>query len=238
MLLAKLPYAYYKIEEKDKQFCITKKQKKENKAILLILLNKANIMTHNLNSSVPKINKFSELPEIKNGLYVFDIDETLLVFEEVSDVWWKRNFEKIYAETGDVEYASNKMNKIFSEIIKIHKPKPTDIEGFKVIENNLDKNNNTIVFLTARPQSLEAVTYSQISTLPIKYSYPIYFSSDKGLKMKWLINTVNADKHFESVIFVDDKIYNIEDVQKECPEVQCFQFIPDDYLLQFNSNNC
>ena len=28
MLLAKLPYAYYKIEEKDKQFCIPKKQTK------------------------------------------------------------------------------------------------------------------------------------------------------------------------------------------------------------------
>ena len=195
-------------------------------------------MTHNLSPSVPKISKFSELPEIKNGLYVFDIDETLLVFEEVSDVWWKRNFEKIYAETGDVEYASNKMNKIFSEIVKTHKPRPTDIEGFKEIENMLGENNNTIVFLTARPQSLEAETYRQIAELPIKYSYPIYFSSEKGLKMKWLIKTVNADKHFDSVIFVDDKIYNIEDVQKECPDVQCFQFVPDEYFFTDKSKSC
>ena len=195
-------------------------------------------MTHNLSPSVPKISNFSELPEIKNGLYVFDIDETLLVFEEVSDVWWKRNFEKIYAETGDVEYASNKMNKIFSEIVKTHKPRPTDIEGFKKIENTLGENNNTIVFLTARPQSLEAETYRQIAELPIKYSYPVYFSSEKGLKMKWLIKTVHANKHFDSVVFVDDKIYNIEDVQKECPEVECFQFIPDQYFFTDNSKSC
>lgn len=194
-------------------------------------------MTHNLNlSSVPKISKFSELPKVKNGLYVFDIDETLLVFDEVSDVWWERNFKKIYAETGDYEYASNRMDKIFSEIVKTHKARTTDIEGFKEIENNLAENNNTIVFLTARPESLEAETYRQIAALPIKYSYPIYFSSEKGLKMKWLINTVNAVKNFESIIFVDDKIYNIEDVQKECPEVQCFQFIPDEYFAKNNLN--
>lgn len=195
-------------------------------------------MTHNLNPSVPKISKFSEIPEIKNGLYVFDIDETLLVFEEVSDVWWKRNFEKIYAETGDVEYASNKIGKIFSEIVKTHKPRTTDIEGFRKIENILGDNNNTIVFLTARPQSIEAETYRQIAELPIKYSYPIYFSSEKGLKMKWLLKTANADKHFDSIVFVDDKIYNIEDVQKECPEVQCFQFIPDEYFFTDNSKSC
>ena len=188
-----------------------------------------------ISDSVPKINKFSELPEIKNGLYIFDIDETLLVFEEVSDVWWKRSFEQIYAETGDVEYASNKMKKLFADIVKTHKPEPTDIDGFKIIEDNLDENNNTLVFLTARPESLEVETYRQIADLPIKYSHPIYFSGDKGLKIKWLINTVNADKHFQSVIFVDDKIYNIEDVQKECPSVQCFQFIPDDYIAKVNS---
>lgn len=195
-------------------------------------------MTHNLNPSIPKISKFSELPEIKNGLYVFDIDETLLVFEEISDVWWKRNFEKIYAETGDVEYASNKMNKLFADIVKSNKPQPTDIEGFKAIEDKLDDNNNTIVFLTARPQSLETETYKQIAALPIKHSYPIYFSGEKGLKMKWLINIVNADKTYKNIIFVDDKIYNIEDVQKECPEVQCFQFIPDDYIAKVNSKSC
>ena len=195
-------------------------------------------MTHNLSPSVPKISKFSELPEIKNGLYVFDIDETLLVFEEVSDVWWKRNFDKIYAETGDYGYASKKMDEIFLEIVKTYKPRTTDIEGFKEIENNLGENNNTIVFLTARPQSLEAETYRQIAGLPIKYSYPIYFSSEKGSKMKWLIKTVNAVKHFDSIIFVDDKIYNIEDVQKECPEVQCFQFIPDEYFFTDKSKSC
>lgn len=193
---------------------------------------------NHISNSVSKISKFSELPEIKNGLYVFDIDETLLVFEEVSDVWWKCNFEKIYAETGDVEYASNKMKKLFSEIVKTHKPETTDIEGFKAIEDALGVNNNTIVFLTARPQSLEAETYRQIADLPIKYSYPIYFSSEKGEKMKWLLKIANTDKHFESIIFVDDKIYNIEDVQKECPEVQCFQFIPDDYFVKVSSKSC
>lgn len=184
--------------------------------------------------AVPKITKFGELPEIKNGLYVFDIDETLLVFEEVSDVWWKRNFEKIYKETGDMEYAANKMNKLFIDIVKTHKPEPTDIDGFREIENNMGEHNNTVVFLTARPQSLEAETYKQIADLRIKYSYPIYFSGEKGLKMKWILNNVSSDKNFDSIIFVDDKIYNIEDVQKECPQVQCFQFIPDDYFAKAN----
>jgi FMN phosphatase YigB (HAD superfamily) len=187
--------------------------------------------------AVPKITKFGELPEIKNGLYVFDIDETLLVFKEVSDVWWKRNFEKIYAETDDIVYASNKMSKIFVDIVKTHKPAPTDIEGFKRIEADLDINNNTLIFLTARPESLEVETYRQIADLNLKYSYPIYFSGEKGLKMKWILSNISSDNNFDSIIFVDDKIYNIEDVQKECPQVQCFQFIPDDYIAKANSKS-
>ena len=67
---------------------------------------------------VPKISTFNELPDVKNSLYVFDIDETMIVFEEVSDEWWTRNFEKIYNKTQDYEYASNKMG---NSLLKLSK---------------------------------------------------------------------------------------------------------------------
>ena len=186
---------------------------------------------------VPKITKFSELPKVKNGLYVFDIDETILVFKEVSDTWWKRNYEKIYKETGDMDYAVNKMSKLFADIVKTHKPEPTDIEGFRDIENNIGEDNNIIIFLTARPESLESATHRQIAEMHLKNPYPIYFSEEKGLKLKWILDNVSSDKYFDSIIFVDDKIYNIEDVQKECPQVQCFQFIPDNYIAKAKSKS-
>ena len=184
--------------------------------------------------SYKQITKFSELPEIKNGLYVFDIDETLLVFEEVSDVWWKRNFDKFYAETNDAKYATSKMEEWFESIVKNHKAETTDIDGFRAIESKMGFNNNKIVFLTARPISLVGPTYKQISELNLRDPYTIYFSSDKGQKMKWLINKPRCG--YESVVFVDDKLHNIEDVLRECPEVQCFQFVPDEYIAKVNKN--
>ena len=183
---------------------------------------------------VPKISTFSELPDVENSLYVFDIDETMIVFEEVSDEWWSRNFEKIYNETKDCEYASNRMGKLFVEVIKKNKHLPTDIDGFRKIENSLGETNNTIVFLTARPQTLETITYRQIETLGLRNTYPIYFSSEKGFKMRWLKEKMQTT--YENIIFVDDKIYNIEDVKKECPEVKCFQFVPDEYIAKFKKS--
>jgi len=176
----------------------------------------------------PKITKFSELPIIKNGLYVFDIDETLLVFDEISEEWWKRNYEKFLSESGDVQDAYNTMHKLFSSIITKNAHYTTDIDGFRKIEENLGRYNNKIVFLTARPSNLAGPTHRQIASLNLKDAYPIYFSSEKGEEMKKIINKARCG--YESVVFVDDKIYNIEAVQKECPEVQCFQFVPDEYI--------
>ena len=190
-----------------------------------------------LESQIPKITKFSELPKIKNGLYVFDIDETLIVFDEITDIWWKKNFEKIYAETNDLEYTTNKMNRLFQDIIKNHKPRTTDIEGFRQLEEELYAENNTLILLTSRPKSLEAETYKQIAELPFHYTYRIYFSNEKGLELKKFLKTDNVDTNFESIIFVDDKIYNIEDVRNECPEVTCFQFVPDEYIKPDNKHS-
>lgn len=188
------------------------------------------------NTSVKQITKFNELPKIKNGLYIFDIDETILVFEELSDKWWNRNFEEIYTKTKDVQHTTNIMEKMFTEVIATNKPMPTDLEGFHAIEKSLYDNNNKLVLLTARPESIKGETYRQIANLPVCYSYTIYFSAEKGERVKWLLDRNISDTFYESVIFVDDKIYNIESVQSTCPEVQCFQFIPDEYIAKLTKS--
>jgi hypothetical protein len=188
------------------------------------------------NASVKKITKFNELPKIKNGLYIFDIDETILVFEELSDQWWNRNFEEIYSQTNDVKHTNNIMEKMFTDVVTTNKPMPTDLEGFHAIEKSLYDNNSKVVFLTARPESMKGVTYRQIANLPVCYSYTIYFSAEKGESVKWLLDRNISDTFYESVIFVDDKIYNIESVQSMCPGVQCFQFIPDEYITKLTKS--
>ena len=38
------------------------------------------------------IKRFSEILSISNGLYVFDIDETFMVFRRITEAWWKKEF--------------------------------------------------------------------------------------------------------------------------------------------------
>ena len=41
------------------------------------------------------ITKFSEILMLNNSLYVFDIDETFMVFKNITDKWWAKKLMNI-----------------------------------------------------------------------------------------------------------------------------------------------
>lgn len=178
-----------------------------------------------------KINNFAQIIIKNDSLYVFDIDETFLVFKEVSDIWWKRNFDRLYRETNDYEYASNKMNKLFLDTISKNKPKATDLVGFKELERKCKLMNSKIIFLTARPSSMVQLTLDHLKSVYPTIDSDVYFSSEKGFKLKEIIDS--DKKQYENIIFVDDKIYNIKDVQKSIPQADCYQFDPREYIINY-----
>ena len=92
---------------------------------------------------ISTIKSFSQIPfNIEKTLYVFDIDETFMVFRCITDDWWKQKLNEYRKIYNDEDRAQHEMDKLFHKIITSEKPKPTDLEGFKKIERTLNFNLN------------------------------------------------------------------------------------------------
>ena len=63
------------------------------------------------------IKRFSEILSISNGLYVFDIDETFMVFRRITEAWWKKEFNYLL-KIHNIEKAEIEMDKKFYKIIQ------------------------------------------------------------------------------------------------------------------------
>lgn len=177
------------------------------------------------------IKRFSEILSISNGLYVFDIDETFMVYRGITDLWWKKKFNYLL-NIHTIEQAEIEMDKIFGKIIHKELPNPTDIKGFKDIEEKSKKLNNDIIFLTARPEKYREITLKHLSYIYPGIDYKVYFSKEKGNKLKEILESSN--KKYENVVFVDDKKYNIIDVLEKNPIVKCYKFNYMEYIYNFS----
>lgn len=178
------------------------------------------------------IKKFSEILPIRNGLYVFDIDETFMVFRGITGAWWNKEYKSLLS-VYPKEKADREMDKQFYRIIQKEHPKPTDLKGFKDIESKAKLLNNDIIFLTARTENYRDITLKQLEYVYPGINYPVYFSSEKGHKLKEILE--KSDKNYEEVVFVDDKDFNIKDVLKDNPETNCYMFDYREYIHNFNN---
>ncbi len=176
------------------------------------------------NSSIEKINNFTDILPIENNLetvLALDIDETVLYFTEIHKGWWKDNFDQFYEVSKDYDHADREsLNKWF-KTIENKIPIVTDQEGI----NELIKisNDTKLIFITARHESSEIVTKQHL--LEIGFDSPTILFCDiksKGIVLKqWLIDN---DLLHKQIIFIDDKDYNIKDVKNELPGAICYQF--------------
>ena len=145
-----------------------------------------------------------------NTLVILDIDETIIFFDEINLDWWNK-----MKNTYNDDYAYNS----WVDIITHHKPKLLDkIEFFKLMDR-IKQSNSKLILLTARNKKVANLTYQQLihCEIPID-KQDIYFSEQKGLTTHELMQKYNYD----NVIFVDDKIENINDVKEWNPEVKCY----------------
>ncbi len=153
------------------------------------------------------IKNYDEIIINENTFVMMDIDDTTIKFEKLNKNWWKDN-------------EPNSLEK-WLKIIQEDKPILLDeIEFFKLLDK-IKVTNSELIFITARYNTLDELTYQQLihCGIPIKKEQ-IYHSYPKGKKILEIIENKiketkeSKEKVIQNIIFIDDHLDNIEDAQK------------------------
>ncbi len=176
------------------------------------------------------INSFNQVGLIENSLLVFDIDETILSFEDIDEGWWKRTFSKYLAQTNDYDLSDElSLNEWVSHITKV-KPKLLDEINFIKLVKKAKELNCEIIMLTARRRFLFDATISHLTHCNIDIdSASIYFNENKGKELYEIVT--KKYPNLSNIIFIDDVIRNLEDVEKT------FEPYPNYILNLYNINH-
>ena len=172
--------------------------------------------------SIKTISSWSELGRIEeNTLLVFDIDETFLWFPTINEAWWQATLRRLSAQ-----HPPDRVDQLAKEewlrVVNQEMPVPTDVEGFRELNLEIKRTNSRLTFLTARLESFSHLTRKHLNFCGVAPDTVIHYSSSKGKSLR-----VIAAKH-KNVIFVDDKLANLEDVRRHNPSVQVFRWILKD----------
>jgi hypothetical protein len=176
-----------------------------------------NVMDYNKYTKYKKICNFSEMHEIlsSNTLYVFDIDETLMVYDEIDKDWWKNKLKTTNEELVLKEWIN---------LIKNSSPKHTCKRSFDELTSYIDKNN--ILCLTARKEILKDITEQHLKQIGIT-GIPVYYSNG-NCKGKMLREILQNYSDIKNIVFVDDNKNNLFAVNKEFYndniKVYCYYF--------------
>ncbi len=157
------------------------------------------------------INSFNQVQLVPNSLIVFDIDETIISFEDIDEGWWKRTFDKYYTRTNDYDLADElSLNEWISHISN-SKPQLLDEINFIKLITQAKELKCEMIMLTARRKFLFDITLSHITQCNIDIdSDSIYFNKNKGKELYDIVT--NKYQSFENIIFIDDVESNLEDV--------------------------
>jgi hypothetical protein len=179
-----------------------------------------NILAFKMYCKYVKISNFDDIKLIdENTLYVFDIDETLMVYDGIDRKWWKKKM---------VENNENESLTIDEWLIHVsnNQPKHTHASSFNTFLENV--NNSNIVCLTARKESLKYITEQHLEMIGVK-DIPVYYSNGtcKGKVLKEII--IPNYSTIKNIVFVDDNKNNISSVNKEFYneniKVHCYYFM-------------
>lgn len=161
------------------------------------------------------INNYDQIVLQENTLLVMDFDDTIIHYPYIDSNWWGDTSTE-YAKK-DPETAEIKTYNDWMEIIIKHKARMLDAEEFNKLLLLVKNTNSTIVIVTARHTRLTRLTYNELKDCGIYNDIEqVYFSNKKGSAIKQIKHN---HKH---IVFVDDKISNIDHVKYYNPEATVY----------------
>uniref|UniRef100_A0A6C0JLX0 FCP1 homology domain-containing protein n=1 Tax=viral metagenome TaxID=1070528 RepID=A0A6C0JLX0_9ZZZZ len=162
-----------------------------------------------------KITNYDQIVVQDDTLLVMDFDETIIHYPYINSNWWGDTSAE-YAKK-DPETAEKNTYNDWMDIIIKHKARMLDEEEFSKLLLLVKNTNSTIVIVTARHNRLTRLTYNELNDCGIYNNIEeVYFSNKKGL-------TVKKIKHnHKHIVFVDDKLSNINDVKYYNPSATVY----------------
>ena len=159
------------------------------------------------------IRNYDEIHVLPNSFIFIDLDETILHFPYINQSWWEKT-KKLYNLLNDTT-SDDRTYQDWESIIYDYKPTSLDKKQFNKLLERVHNTGSKICILTARNKRLENITRQHLLDCEIKIP-DIYFSNKKGLTINYI---KNLTMHNGPIIFIDDLITNINDVQNINPEV-------------------
>jgi hypothetical protein len=160
-----------------------------------------------------EISTYKEIDIIPNSLIVFDIDDTLIKFNELGKSWWDSEMIKNKkVHNNDFNKARETTLKTWIEQIQIHKPVHIDKDAFEGLLLKALTRRCHIIFLTARDASIRHLTEKHLEACGIKYYHrDLYHSENKGLALKNILKEERF-QHYKHIIVVDDMLHNLVNI--------------------------
>jgi FMN phosphatase YigB (HAD superfamily) len=202
------------------------------KTILLTLIS---IISLNAGAKIIELQSMNDLQVAtwnEKTLVVFDIDNTLLRQDSMigTHQWGDYMKERAMRAGLSENEAKQYQYRVFGQLQDKLNVVPVEVEVLGLLKTLEDKNIKHFA-LTARSAILKDVTAKQVETLKHNFSkkFPlqkdltkiekhlhqgIIFSGDvpKGELLKTIVE--NSPNEFDHIVFVDDKLYNLESIEK------------------------
>lgn len=160
---------------------------------------------------ISEITSFSQVVLAEKSILIFDIDETVLKYDQINQSWWNTKIKHFYEIYEDQHVANQKAHDLWITHVDITLPEYTDKNGFFDLVNKAHKINIPIIFITARPQYLDELTIRHLNHLNINVGDVYYTNrSNKGIAMENIIE-INYP-NINEIIFIEDSQHNIHDV--------------------------
>lgn len=172
-----------------------------------------------------EINTFFRIPVFNNSLILCDIDETLLCYKEITDLWWTEKYRyylSMYQNNPLI--AQYKTEEDYEQYINSVDPEHTDEPGFYDMLRRIVNTNSKLIFVTARHKGSEKFTKNNFTSLNLNYEHFTVHYCDGIPKGEYIKNHI-AIKNYSKIIFIDDLQENIDNVLNHLQnKIMCFKY--------------
>jgi FMN phosphatase YigB (HAD superfamily) len=136
---------------------------------------------------------------------VFDIDDTLVNFPNYGLDWFAKK-KAIYERIMPKEEADHRTIQEWRAAVRDIDPVAIDKDGFYAFYERAMEADCTIVYLTARSETLKEATQRHLKNALDLTTEHVYYAEDKGPALAEIIKTL--PRTYDHVIFVDDYVKN------------------------------